>query len=230
LVGVSIAIIDRPVATFMHERLGDARFDWFRATYEGHLLKVGPFTLMAMPAEMLGPLAGIVFAALAIAALVGWRPKAQGRIALALCLSVFAAIVIGSLAKEAFGRTWPESWQGVNPSWIRDGVFGFFPFHRGGGFHSFPSGHTTVITALATIMWLVWPELRVAWIALVAIVVVGLIGANYHFVSDIIGGLYLGAGIGLGTAGSFCRRTTVLVRRAVPDNPSGRSRHEDPRK
>jgi len=30
---------------------------------------------------------------------------------------------------------------------------------------------------------------------------VGLIGGNYHFVSDVIGGLYLGVAIGLGIAG-----------------------------
>ncbi len=33
------------------------------------------------------------------------------------------------------------------------------------------------------------------------VVVAGLIGGNYHFVSDIIGGLLLGVAIGLGVAG-----------------------------
>jgi membrane-associated phospholipid phosphatase len=42
-------------------------------------------------------------------------------------------------------------------------------------------------------------ELRIALATLVALVVAGLIGSNYHFVSDTIGGLYLGAVIGLGT-------------------------------
>jgi hypothetical protein len=44
-------------------------------------------------------------------------------------------------AQNGFGRTWPESWLGDNPSWIRDDVFGFFPFHGGRGWESFPSGH-----------------------------------------------------------------------------------------
>ncbi len=79
-------------------------------------------------------------------------------------------------------------------------MFGFFPFHCGLGWGSFPSGHTTVIMTTATILWLVRPELRMVWGALVAIVVLGLIGANYHFVSDIVGGLYLGLGIGLAIA------------------------------
>jgi len=113
-------------------------------------------------------------------------------------VSVFAANEINSFLKGLFGRTWPESWLGDNPSWIRDGVFGFFPFHGGLAWTSFPSGHTTTITATAAILWVVCPELKVAWAALVAVVVTGLIAGNYHFVSDVIAGLYLGAGIGLG--------------------------------
>ena len=200
LVVVSATLFDRPVATWVHKHLGDRRFGWFTATYDGHLLTLGPFSLMAAPAQALGPIAAFVFAVLAIAALTGWRPGIQARIVLALCLAVFAVAGINSIAKMVFGRTWPESWMGDNPSWIRDGVFGFFPFHQGPGWGSFPSGHTAVITTTATILWLVWPELRIVWALLVATVVVGLIGANYHFVSDIIGGLYLGIAIGLGMA------------------------------
>ena len=198
---VSVAVIDRPVATWMHEHLGYQQFGWFAANLHGHLLRFGPFGLMAGPSEALRPLSALAFAILAIAAYAGWRPRIRGRIAVALCLSVFASLGITSIAKEAFGRTWPESWLGDNPSWIRDGVYEFFPFQGGDGLGSFPSGHTSVVATTATILWLVWPELRVVWAAIVAVVVVGLIGGNYHFVSDVIGGLYLGVAIGLGIAG-----------------------------
>jgi membrane-associated phospholipid phosphatase len=198
-VAFTAALIDRPVANWVHAHLGDERFEWFKATYGDHLLSFGPFSLMASPAEAVQPLAVAVFAVLAVFAAAGWRLGTRARIVLGLCLSVFAAIEISSLAKHIFGRTWPESWLGDNPSWIRDGVYGFFPFHGGTGWGSFPSGHTTVITTIATILWLVWPERRIVWGALVAIVAVGLVSANYHFVSDIIGGLYLGVGIGLAT-------------------------------
>lgn len=201
LVVVSATLVDRPVATWVHEHLRDERFGWFTGTYGGHLLRVGPFSLMAGPAQALEPLAALVFAVLAVAALAGSHPGIRGRIVLALCLAVFAEMGMNNVAKTVFGRTWPESWMGDNPSWMRDGVFGFFPFHQGPGWGSFPSGHTALITTTATILWLVWPELRIAWALLVAIVVAGLIGANYHFVSDIIGGLYLGVAVGLGVAG-----------------------------
>ncbi|MDQ6869158.1 MAG: phosphatase PAP2 family protein [Pseudomonadota bacterium] len=85
------------------------------------------------------------------------------------------------------------------------------PFHGGSGFGSFPSGHTTAIATPVTILWLVWPELRVVWVLPVAIVAIGLIGANYHFVSDIIGGLYLVVAIGLGIAGLMLSPSDRLV-------------------
>jgi membrane-associated phospholipid phosphatase len=135
-----------------------------------------------------------------IAALVGRPPQGYGRIALALCFSVLAAIPINGYLKSVFGRTWPESWMGHNPSWIRDGLYGFFPFHEGEGWRAFPSGHTMAIAAFASVLYVALPKLRPACAAFVALVVIGLIGGNYHFVSDTIAGLYFGAGIGLGTA------------------------------
>jgi membrane-associated phospholipid phosphatase len=198
LVIAAAQLVDRPVATWVHEHLGDERFGLFSANYDGHLLTVGPFGLMAGPAQALGPVAAVVLGCLAVAAAAGWRPEMRGRIVLMLCLSILVAMEINAQAKSLFGRTWPESWLGDNPSWIRDSVFGFFPFHGGTGWGSFPSGHTTIVTTPATVLWFVSPELRVVWATMVAVVVAGLIGGNYHFVSDIVGGLYLGVGTGIG--------------------------------
>jgi membrane-associated phospholipid phosphatase len=190
--------VDRPVATWVHEHLMDTRFALFTASYETHPLAIGPFSLMAGPGEAMGPLACLVLAVQAILAAGGQRRTMRGRIILTLGLAVLVAMQFNASVKSIFGRTWPESWLGDNPSWIRDGVFGFFPFHGGRGWGSFPSGHTTVVTTPATILWIVWPELRILWAALVAIVITGLIGGNYHFVADCIGGLYLGVAVALG--------------------------------
>lgn len=107
--GVSATLVDRPVATWVHEHLGDERFGWFTGTYDGHLRRLGPFTIVASPSEPLGLLAALGLAVLALAASAGWRPTARGRVVLALCLSVFAPLVINSITRVAFGRTWPES-------------------------------------------------------------------------------------------------------------------------
>jgi membrane-associated phospholipid phosphatase len=195
----SVALIDRPAATWLHGRLGYERLVWFYTTYDNHALAVGPFTLMASPAEAVTPIAGFVFSVLVLAAAAaGWLPGRRGQIVLALCLSGFAAAGIREPLKLAFGRTWPESWLGDNPSWIRDGVFGFFPFHGGRGWESFPSGHMIVMASLTTVLWAVWPRLRIAWAATLGVVMIGLLGANYHFVSDILAGLFVGVGLGTG--------------------------------
>jgi membrane-associated phospholipid phosphatase len=217
IVSVSVQLIDRPLATWVHDHLGDSQFTYFTILYDTHSLAIGPFSLMAAPAEAISRGALFVLIILTGLAAVGWRPKNCGRIILVLCLSILVALGINREMKWVFGRTWPESWLGDNPSWIRDGVFGFFPFHGGSGWGSFPSGHTTTVTTLATLLWLVWPELRILWVVMVGVVAVGLIGANYHFMSDVIGGVYLGVAIGLGTAGlmlSLNERVRAPVLRA----------------
>lgn len=223
LVALSVMFIDRPLATWIHANLGDARFAWFTATYDGHPLAIGPFSLMASPAQALGPAAVFMMAILAVAAAIGRRPRMRGRVILALNVSVFAAKEIIAFAKYVFGKTWPESWLGNNPSWIRDGIYGFFPFHGGSGWGSFPSGHTTVITAPAAILWVVWPALRPLWAAIVAIEIIGLIGANYHYFSDIIAGLYFGTGVGLGVRALMLspkdRLNWSILRHSAPTDP-----------
>jgi membrane-associated phospholipid phosphatase len=195
LVAVSVALIDRPVAMWVHEHLGDQRFGWFTGIYDGHLLRLGPFSLMASPAQALRPLAAFAFVVLAIAALSGFAAES-----LWLCVCQLSpptrSIPSSKACLDALGQ---KAGGGDNPSWISKGVFGFFPFHGGLARASFPSGHTTIITATAGVLWVILPELRVAWAALVG-VVVGLIAWNCHFVSYVIAGLHLGAGIGLGVA------------------------------
>ena len=92
--------------------------------------------------------------------------------------------------------TWPESWIEENPSLIQNGVFGFTPFHGGLGFASFPSGHVAAVCAVMAVLWWSYARLRPIYVACVAAVAVGLIGANYHFLSDILGGIFVGLSAG----------------------------------
>jgi hypothetical protein len=46
------------------------------------------------------------------------------------------------------------------------------------------------------VLWVAYPKLRPLWALMVLAVVIGLIGADYHFVSDIVAGGFLGASTG----------------------------------
>ena len=90
--------------------------------------------------------------------------------------------------KLVFGRTWPDTFRDNNPSFLRDGVYGFNFFHGGHGYAAFPSGHTAVTCAVISVLWIYCPKWRWLYALAVLAVAVGLIGANYHFVSDVIAG------------------------------------------
>jgi membrane-associated phospholipid phosphatase len=179
----AIAFVDRPVADFAHAswRVNE----WYFAALT-HL--VDPIPVYA----------GIVTGGYVIAALLGGRPGPRGMIALRIAITILIAIALKEQLKILFGRTWPETWTGNNPSYIKDGVYGFFPLKGlggGRGYHAFPSGHMTSITAAAVSVALNWPRWRWAAWVLVVLVAAGMIGANYHWVSDLIAGTMLGAGV-----------------------------------
>jgi membrane-associated phospholipid phosphatase len=111
-------------------------------------------------------------------------------------VSLALAVVIKDQLKFAFGRTWPETWTRNNLSFIRDGAYGFHPFHGGGGYASFPSGHTTMICTVMTVLWICYPRFRAVYALCMAAVAIGLVGANFHFLSDVIAGGFLGVSAG----------------------------------
>ena len=69
------------------------------------------------------------------------------------------------------------------------------------------------MASLATVLWVVWSKLRIAWATIIGVVVTGLIGANCHFVSDIIAVLYLSAAIRLGIVELMLTERTVSTGR-----------------
>ena len=182
LVLLAIGLVDRPLSTWSHAEFhGDQGFIW-----------------LTWIVDPIPPLAALGLIGAGIAAVAGWRPAEKGRVLLAVCLATVAALVVKDQLKILFGRTWPETWTNNNPSWIKDGVFGFEPLHGGAGWFSFPSGHTTLLTAPMVVLWLCVPRLRALWAALIALVVIGLLGADYHWLSDTIAGFFLGTAVAVG--------------------------------
>ena len=64
------------------------------------------------------------------------------------------------------------------------------------GYAAFPSGHTAVTCAVISVLWIYCPKWRWLYALAVLGVAIGLIGANYHFVSDVIAGGFVGISSG----------------------------------
>ena len=177
-VGVTASsfLLDQPIAFFVHQNVTDKTI----------------FVWLHRPLVAFLPLLFLVLAWCALWTLMD-RPYSRIQsVGLACCMSFIATNFVNNGLKYAFGRTWPETWIDNNPSLIQNGLFGFKPFHGGPGFASFPSGHTAAMCSVMTVLWWSYPSLRPIYVASVVAVVIGLIGANYHFLSDIISGIFVG--------------------------------------
>ncbi len=182
LIGLAIAFIDRPAAIWAHEHTRDVPvFVWFT-----HLV------------DPILPAAVVILAIAAWNRLRGRPPSRWLRAAVACSLAAVIAVVFKDQLKYACGRLWPETWTHNNPSWIGNGAYGFFPFHGGEGWQSFPSGHMTRISAVMAVLWQLVPRWRWLWGSLVLLVALGLFGADFHFVGDMIAGVYLGTACAVG--------------------------------
>jgi membrane-associated phospholipid phosphatase len=176
---ISYQWLDRPVASFFHRSISEHAF-----------VRLG-----RIPDPFL-PLAIIVFASLGLWRLSG-RALSKVQKCLLLCsISLIMAVAIKSELKLVFGRTWPSSWMGNNPSYVRDGIYGFNFFHGGNEYASFPSGHMAMVCAVTTVLWIYFPAARTVYVLAILIAGAGLVVANYHFLSDVITGSFVGVTCG----------------------------------
>ena len=97
------------------------------------------------------------------------------------------AFMAKTITKFAFGR--------INTRvWVSDPTLGdnFHWFDGGGNYNGFPSGHMTVLVPLFIALWQFYPALRPLWGVALAGLAISMVLTDYHFVSDIIAGTYLG--------------------------------------
>jgi membrane-associated phospholipid phosphatase len=173
IVGVSVAWLDKPTAFFVHKVFGEL------AVLRG----------LTQTPSFFSPLATLVFL-IFFGRRLAFRPFGKLDIVLILCdLSIILAKLIVPPLKFAFGRTWPQY---NNPSLLIGGVYKFNFFQAGQAFESFPSGHTASICALIVVFWICYPRFRLMYAAVIAAMAGGLIAGNYHFVSDVIAGGFVG--------------------------------------
>jgi membrane-associated phospholipid phosphatase len=177
---ISYLWLDQPIALLVHIQLPH----------------VDAFARLTHIPDPLIPLAVVAFIVLGFWRLSG-RPLAKIHTAALICsISLIMAEATKDQLKYIFGRTWPETWVQNNSSFIRDGAYGFNLFHGGAGYASFPSGHSAVICAVISVLWMFYPKLRAVYLLVFLAVAIGLIGANYHFLSDIIAGAFVGVSTG----------------------------------
>jgi membrane-associated phospholipid phosphatase len=176
LVAVSYQWLDRPIAFYVHD----------------HVRQFDIFDRLTQFPEFFAPLAGAILFWLSVRILME-RPFSRLQATIFLCsVSLAVADAIKNQLKLAFGRTWPETWVRDNPSLIRDGIYGFNPFHGGPGFASFPSGHTAATCAVLSVLWFCYPRYRWLYGFCALAIALALVGADYHFLSDVIAGGFVG--------------------------------------
>lgn len=179
LVVLAVLFVDRDVSTWSHDVL-------HRPGWGVSLTRLASVNVM-LPIAAVGLIVSLGYYVVDGSFTYAWRTI------MAACLALLIAALLASLLKDVAGRTWPETWIHNNPSWIKDHRFEFDPFHADAAYGSFPSGHTTRMTAPFAVLWQRLPRFRLIWILPTALIMTGLITSDFHWVSDCIAGAWLGA-------------------------------------
>jgi membrane-associated phospholipid phosphatase len=91
------------------------------------------------------------------------------------------------ILQDAFGRVNPRNWL------FDQNLHGTMWFNRYDDYgHCFPSGHMTVFTALFAALWHFYPRGRLLYIVSLSFLGAALVVTDYHYLSDVIAGAYLG--------------------------------------
>jgi membrane-associated phospholipid phosphatase len=97
-----------------------------------------------------------------------------------------ASYIVKSFLKYAFGRINTREWLHAPQE------YGFHWFSGVENHSGFPSGHMLVVTAMVAVAWRFHPRYRPACLGLLMMLALAMITTNYHFVSDVIAGAYVG--------------------------------------
>jgi membrane-associated phospholipid phosphatase len=101
------------------------------------------------------------------------------------------AFVAKFIFQFVFGRSDPHLWL------LFHHPPHFYWFRIDEGYGCFPSGHMTVFTALMATLSQYYPRYRPIFLALLILLALALIGTDYHFLSDVLAGVFLGMVVAL---------------------------------
>jgi membrane-associated phospholipid phosphatase len=174
---LSIAYVDRPLAIFI----------------DGHFRHTFGWVVLDRSLE---PLKAVAISALFFLFWAGYRTvSGHGLQKWAEKVLLCSWAVVWGLAaefvfKQIFGRAWPD------PTYTQNHLYGFRFLHAPQNWTSFPSGTAIGSSALATALARLFPRSRAVCAVLAAMVCIGVVVANYHWLSDSIAGAFLGISIG----------------------------------
>ncbi len=100
--------------------------------------------------------------------------------------------LITFVLKPAIGRAVPTAL-------LANGTYGFWPYHPGEGFNSFPSGHGDQAGAIISVLWNQYPAWRRYYVAAFGLLAVTLVIGEWHFLGDVIAGAAVGILAGIWT-------------------------------
>ncbi|MDR5727548.1 MAG: phosphatase PAP2 family protein [Terriglobia bacterium] len=130
--------------------------------------------------------AGLVLVGLALHRATAGKFKPWEETGLLMALSLGWGVSVNEFAlKPLFGRPGPGTL-------LATGRTAFHWLH-GTPIDSFPSGHAVQIASVMTVLCIVYPRWRSLWYTLIAALSLALILGNWHFVSDVIAGNFVGA-------------------------------------
>jgi lipid A 4'-phosphatase len=185
-IGISMALVDRPLALYFHARDTDLRalFDLtgrLGLTY-GYLIVFGLAFVSLHWGGALSRLRRFAGSMRAFSAVPAF-----------LFLSIAASGVVVDLLKLIFGRTRPKLL-------FSAGIYDFSWLGLRADHWSFPSGHSATIAALMTALWLVWPQHLLFYGLLTAIVALSRVAVGAHYLSDVLAGALIGTFTAWGVA------------------------------
>lgn len=177
LVAVCARYVDRPIADFfeVHFRQTEG-WQWL-----SHALDLFPLLVATA-------LACLFLAGLWI--LSGRRLAAWSFVPIECSWATMWALGTERVLKSVFGRPGPD------PLYLHHQRYGFEWFHENVRWDSFPSGTALVCAAIGAVIWMLAPKLRWLMLLLFLPLLCAVIVANWHWLSDVIAGTYLGATIG----------------------------------
>jgi membrane-associated phospholipid phosphatase len=130
-----------------------------------------------------------------------------------LCLGVVTAFFIKNQLQLLFGRISPRYGSYEELNFVRKKALYGFHFMQMG---SFPSGHMVIFTCLFLLFSFYYPKVRKLCYVLLSILAFLLVYDNYHFLSDVVAGTYLGAIIALALKFLLKIQPMSSRRQAVP--------------